>query len=113
MNHMASVKEQLKPIILKSLRITDLTPADLRDDQPLLGGELEIDSIDILQLVLEIERHFRIKLVHANFDQKHLESVNVLAAIIESKIVESKIVESKIAESKISEAKVAEAKAKT
>jgi acyl carrier protein len=100
MNHMASVKEQLKPIILKSLRITDLTPADLRDDQPLLGGELEIDSIDILQLVLEIERHFRIKLVHANFDQKHLESVNVLAAIIESKIVESKIIEAKVAEAK-------------
>jgi acyl carrier protein len=99
-NNMASVKEQLKPIILKSLRITDLTPADLRDDQPLLGGELEIDSIDILQLVLEIERHFRIKLAHANFDQKHLESVNVLAAIIESKIVESKIIEAKVAEAK-------------
>ena len=53
---MASIKEQLKPIILKSLRITDLSPEDLRDDQPLLGGDLEIDSIDILQLVLEIER---------------------------------------------------------
>ena len=100
-NHMASVKEQLKPIILKSLRITDLTPEDLRDDQPLLGGELEIDSIDILQLVLEIERHFGIKLVQAKFDQKHLESVNVLAAIIESKIVESKIIESKVAEAKL------------
>ncbi len=86
MNHMASVKEQLKPIILKSLRITDLTPEDLRDDQPLLGGELEIDSIDILQLVLEIERHFGIKLVQANFDQKHFDSVNILAAIIESKM---------------------------
>ncbi len=85
-NQMASVKEQLKPIILKSLRITDLTPEDLRDDQPLLGGELEVDSIDILQLVLEIERHFGIKLVHAKFDQKHLESVDALAAIIESKM---------------------------
>ena len=90
MNHMASVKEQLKPIILKSLRITDLTPADLRDDQPLLGGELEIDSIDILQLVLEIERHFGIKLVQAKFDQAHLESVNALAAIIEAKVAEAK-----------------------
>jgi acyl carrier protein len=89
-NHMASVKEQLKSIIIKSLRITDLTPEDLRDDQPLLGGELEIDSIDILQLVLEIERHFGIKLVQANFDQKHLESVDALAAIIESKIIGSK-----------------------
>jgi len=85
-NTMASVKEQLKPIILKSLRITDMTPEDLRDDQPLLGGELEIDSIDILQLVLEIERHFGIKLVQANFDKKHFESINVLAAIIESKV---------------------------
>lgn len=100
-NPMASVKEQLKPIILKSLRITDLTPEDLRDDQPLLGGELDIDSIDILQLVLEIERHFGIKLVHANFDQKHLESVNVLAAIIESKIIASKVIESKVAEAKL------------
>jgi acyl carrier protein len=90
MNDMASVKEQLKPIILKSLRITDLTPADLRDDQPLIGGELEIDSIDILQLVLEIERHFGIKLVQANFNQKSLESINALAAIIESKVAEAK-----------------------
>jgi acyl carrier protein len=83
---MASVKEQLKPIILKSLRITDLTPEDLRDDQALLGGDLEIDSIDILQLVLEIERHFGIKLVQANFDRKHFESLNTLAAIIEAKV---------------------------
>jgi acyl carrier protein len=87
---MASIKEQLKPIILKSLRITDLSPEDLRDDQPLLGGELEIDSIDILQLVLEIERHFGIKLVQANFNQKDLESVNALAAIIESKVAEAR-----------------------
>jgi acyl carrier protein len=90
MKNMASVKEQLKPIILKSLRITDLTPEDLRDDQPLLGGDLEIDSIDILQLVLEIERHFGIKLVQANFDQKHMESVEALAAIIESKVAAAK-----------------------
>jgi acyl carrier protein len=90
MNDMPTVKEQLKPIILSSLRITDLTPADLQDDQPLLGGELEIDSIDILQLVLEIERHFNIKLVQGNFNQKDLESVNALAAVIESKMAEAK-----------------------
>ena len=86
---MANVKEQLKPIILNSLRITDMTPADLRDDQPLLGGELEIDSIDVLQIVLEIERHFGIKLVQGNFNQKHLESINSLASIIESKMAEA------------------------
>jgi acyl carrier protein len=87
---MATVKEQLKPIILKSLRITDLTPADLRDDQPLIGGELEIDSIDVLQLILEIERHFGIKLVQGTFNKKYLESVDALAAAIESKVAEAR-----------------------
>ena len=89
MTDMASVKEQLKPIILNSLRITDLTPGDLRDDQPLLGGELEIDSIDVLQLLLEIERHFGVKLVQGNFDPKSLETINTLAAVIESKVAET------------------------
>ncbi|HEV3510397.1 MAG TPA: phosphopantetheine-binding protein [Candidatus Sulfotelmatobacter sp.] len=87
---MATVKEQLKPIILSSLRITDLTPADLRDDQPLLSGDLEIDSIDILQLIVEIERHFGIKLVQGNFNQKWLESIDALAEIIESKVAEAR-----------------------
>jgi len=87
---MDGVKEQLKPIILSSLRISDLTPDDLRDDQPLLGGDLEIDSIDILQLILEIERHFGIKLVDGNFDKEVWGSINSLAATIESKMTATK-----------------------
>ena len=87
---MEGVKEQLKPIILKSLRITDMVPEDLRDDQPLLGGDLEIDSIDILQLILEIERHFGIKLVGAKFDEEVWGSINALAAAIESKMTATK-----------------------
>ena len=83
---MATVKEQLKPIILRSLRIKDMTPADLRDDQPLIGGDLEIDSIDILQLILEIERHFGIKLVEGEFDENAWGSIDQLAATIEAKI---------------------------
>ena len=69
---MQNVKEQLKPLIISSLRIKDMSPEDLRDDQPLLGGDLEIDSIDILQLILEIERHFDIKLVDGEFDERRL-----------------------------------------
>jgi acyl carrier protein len=87
---MEGVKEQLKPIILKSLRITDMAPEDLRDDQPLLGGDLEIDSIDILQLILEIERHFGIKLVGAKFDEEVWGSINALATAIESKMTATK-----------------------
>ncbi|MGA3134721.1 MAG: phosphopantetheine-binding protein [Terracidiphilus sp.] len=83
---MATVKEQLKTIIIRSLRIRDLTPEELRDDQPLLGGDLEIDSIDILQLILEIERHFGIKLVDGEFDENAWKSIDRLAETVEAKI---------------------------
>ncbi len=82
------IKAQLKPLILTSLRITDVTADDLPDDQPLLGGEFEIDSIDILQLIVEIERKFGIKLVTGRFDREAWQTLNSLAAAIEEKLRE-------------------------
>jgi acyl carrier protein len=81
-----NVQEQLKSIIIRGLRIKDRSAADLRDDQPLLGGDLEIDSIDILQLILEIERQFGIKLVDGEFDEKSWATINTLAATVEAKL---------------------------
>ena len=83
------IRDQLKPLILNSLRMEDLTPADLSDDQPLLDGDLEIDSVDILQLVLDIERHFGIKLVTAEFQRDAWKTVDSLAATIEEKLQEA------------------------
>ena len=83
------IRDQLKPLILNSLRMEDLTPADLSDDQPLLDGDLEIDSVDILQLVLDIERHFGIKLVTAEFQREAWKTVDSLAATILDRLQET------------------------
>ena len=83
------IRDQLKPLILNSLRMEDLKPADLPDDQPLLDSDLEIDSVDILQLVLDIERHFGIKLVTAKFQREAWKTVDSLAATIEEKLHEA------------------------
>jgi acyl carrier protein len=84
------IRDQLKPLILNSLRIEDLSPADMQDDQALLEGELEIDSVDILQLVLDIERHFGIKLVTAEFQRETWKTVDSLAGAIEEKLQEAR-----------------------
>jgi acyl carrier protein len=86
---MENTKELLKSLIVESLRMTDVKPSDLRDDQPLMGGEMEIDSIDILQLILEIERQFGIKLVTGQFKREDWLTINTLAAAIEAKIPEA------------------------
>jgi acyl carrier protein len=83
---MENVTQQLKEILIAGLRIKDRTAADLSDDQPLLGGDLEIDSIDILQLILEIERRFGIKLVDGEFDEGAWQSIRTLAAVVEARI---------------------------
>ncbi|HEY1208951.1 MAG TPA: phosphopantetheine-binding protein [Terracidiphilus sp.] len=83
---MENTLQQLKEIIITGLRIKDRTPEDLSDDQQLLGGDLEIDSIDILQLILEIERRFKIKLVDGEFDESAWQSVATLAATVEAKV---------------------------
>jgi acyl carrier protein len=83
---MKNVKQQLKSIIIQGLRITDRDPESLQDDEPLLDGDLRIDSIDILQLILEIERYFGIKLVDGEFDKTAWETINTLAATVEAKL---------------------------
>jgi len=86
---MESIQEQLKQIIARGLRLPDDAVASLHDDVPLLGGELEIDSIDILQIILEIERHFGIKLVTGKFEREEWASIDCLAATIQARLVEA------------------------
>lgn len=83
---METIRQQLKAVIIRGLRIKDRGPESLDDNQLLLDGDLGIDSIDILQLILEIERQYDIKLVDGDFDKTAWESIHTLAATIESKM---------------------------
>jgi acyl carrier protein len=83
------IKEQLKPLILSSLRITDTTPGQMDDDMRLLDGDWEIDSIDILQLIVDIEKKFGIKLVSGRFDGSAWQTINTLSSAIHAKMTES------------------------
>jgi acyl carrier protein len=83
---MESVQQKLKEIIVRGLRLSGDAVAGMRDDQPLMGGELEIDSIDILQIILEIERHFGIKLVAGKFEREEWATIDSLAAAIRARM---------------------------
>lgn len=87
---METTTQQLKQILITGLRIQDRKAEDLRDDDQLLGGDLEIDSIDILQLILEIERRFGIKLVDGEFDESSWKTIATLAATVDAKVAAKK-----------------------
>ena len=81
---MEKIKQELKEVIIRSLRISDYEPMDLKDDEPLFAGGLDIDSVDILQLIVDIERKFGVKLLAGRFERSVWENVTTLATAIQA-----------------------------
>jgi len=62
---MSTVEEtirELKVKIIATLGLPDITPDDMKDDDPLVGGDTGIDSIDVLELVMMIEKDYGVKI---------------------------------------------------
>ena len=69
MNH--ALAQQVKKVLIDGLHLEEVDPDTLDVDTPLFGDELGLDSVDALELVLEIERHFG----HRLGDDEHARSV--------------------------------------
>ena len=53
---------ELKVKIIETLGLLDVTPEDIKDDEPLVEGGTGINSIDVLELVLMIEKDYGVKI---------------------------------------------------
>ncbi|MHB8910501.1 MAG: phosphopantetheine-binding protein [Syntrophales bacterium] len=74
---------ELKIKIINTLSLMDVAPADIGDDTPLVGGELGIDSIDVLELVLMLEKDYGVKIESKDVGVQAFASVRALAGFVE------------------------------
>jgi acyl carrier protein len=72
------LKVQIKQGIVRSLRLP-IPWEDIGDATPLFEGGLGLDSIDVLELVLEIERSFGVAIQDEQTGMKALRSVDTIA----------------------------------
>ncbi|MDX9979507.1 MAG: phosphopantetheine-binding protein [Lentisphaeria bacterium] len=77
------MKEKLKQVIIDGLNLEDLSPADINDDAPLFGEGLGLDSLDAVELVILVQKHFGVAIKDMNEGQQAFQSVRTLAAYIE------------------------------
>lgn len=80
----AELKEELKKLIVDRLNLVDVIPEDIGDDMPLFKTGLGLDSIDALELTLNVEREYGVKVANSEQALKAFQSVTTLAAFIEA-----------------------------
>lgn len=78
------LKEQLKRQIIKFLNLTELTPADIKDNEPLFGDGLGLDSIDSLELIVLLKKEYGIDIKDPREGRKVLVDVATMADYIKA-----------------------------
>jgi acyl carrier protein len=75
------LKVQIKQAIVRSLKLP-IKPEEIQDAAPLFGEGLGLDSIDALELVLELERSFGVVIGDEQTGGKVLRSVDSIAEFV-------------------------------
>jgi acyl carrier protein len=74
---------EIKQALVRSLRLP-MQPEEIGDTMPLFGEGLGLDSIDVLELVLELERSFGVTIADHDTGTRVLRSVDTIASFIEA-----------------------------
>jgi len=76
------LKQELKTKIISTLGLMDVEPEDIDEEGALVGGDLGLDSIDVLELVMMIEKDYGVKIDNKELGVKVFASLGALAAYI-------------------------------
>jgi acyl carrier protein len=71
--------DELIEKIIDTLELEDVTKDDFNEDEQLVGGDLGIDSIDVLELVMMIEQDYNVKIDNKEVGEKVFKSIKTLA----------------------------------
>lgn len=79
----ADLKLQLKKQIIEFLNLISVKPEDIKDDVPLFGEGLGLDSIDSIELIVLLNREYGIDIKDPKEGRKVLVDINTMVAYIE------------------------------
>lgn len=84
--HLNEIKLEVRKLILETLNIDDIQPGDVSTDISLLSGEntITIDSIDVLEVVVAIQKKFEVNIRDQNHARLIVNTVDTITEFIQS-----------------------------
>ena len=79
---MENLKKNLKEMLVKDLKLQDINPDEIGDDDPLFEQGLGLDSLDAVELVVLINKHYDIQIQDMEEGRVAFASINALAEYI-------------------------------
>jgi acyl carrier protein len=81
MSDVQSTAERIKAIMRRDLKLGPT--AELPDDLPLIGGQFDLDPLDMLMLVTSMEKEFGIKVSDQSIGRDAFKTISTLAAFVD------------------------------
>ena len=78
-----ALRKDLKALLVARLRLRDVDPERIDDDESLAGGSLGLDSIDMLELSLGVEERYGVKITDEHLARSAFRTIAALAAFVE------------------------------
>ena len=80
------VAQKLKSVIVTDLNLEEITPDEISDDESLFGEGLGLDSLDAVELVVVVKRHFGVEIKDMSEGREAFVSINALTKFIEERM---------------------------
>jgi acyl carrier protein len=80
---MENLDDEIKRLLIETLQLEDVAPADIDAQAPLFGEGLGLDSVDALEIAVALKRRYGLQLSpNSQETRKYFASVRTLAEML-------------------------------